>query len=69
MTRIRIGLALTMILGAIYAFSGLLTSVRDFAVGLIVVSVAAILHGLIIYLHDHDAPIMARYREDRGGQW
>jgi hypothetical protein len=52
MNRIRFGLFITMILGAIYAFSGLLTSVRDFAVGLIVVSVAVIIHGLITYVHE-----------------
>lgn len=64
MNRIRIGLFITMILGAIYAFSGLLTSLRDFGIGLAVVSVAVILHGLITYLYEHDDDFMRRYKRE-----
>lgn len=64
MLRIRIGLTLTMILGAIYAAAGLMTSLRDFGIGVAVVATAWLLQGLITYLNDNDAQVMKRYRED-----
>jgi hypothetical protein len=64
MLRIRIGLTITMILGSIYAASGLMTSLRDFGIGVAVVATAWMLQGLITYLDDHDAAVMQRYRDD-----
>ena len=64
MLRIRIGLTLTMILGSIYAAAGLMTSLRDFGIGVAVVATAWLLQGLITYLNDNDAQVMRRYRED-----
>lgn len=64
MLRIRIGLTLTMILGSIYAAAGLMTSLRDFGIGVAVVATAWLLQGLITYLDDNDAAVMQRYRDD-----
>lgn len=64
MLRIRIGLTITMILGAIYAAAGLMTSLRDFGIGVAVVGTAWLLQGLITYLNENDAQVMRRYRED-----
>ena len=64
MLRIRIGLTLTMILGSIYAASGLMTSLLDFGIGVAVVATAWLLQGLITYLDDNDAAVMQRYRDD-----
>jgi hypothetical protein len=64
MLRIRIGLTLTMIFGAIFAAAGLMTSLRDFGIGVAVVATAWMLQGLITYLDDHDAAVMQRYRDD-----
>jgi hypothetical protein len=52
MTRIRIGLFLTMILGTVYAAAGLFSSLRDFGIGVAVVAVAACGQGLVTYIHD-----------------
>ena len=64
MLRIRIGLTLTMIVGAIFAAAGLMTSLRDFGIGVAVVATAWLLQGLITYLDDNDAAVMQRYRDD-----
>ena len=64
MLRIRIGLTLTMILGSIYAAAGLMTSLRDFGIGVAVVATAWLLQGLITFLDDYDAAVMQRYRDD-----
>ena len=64
MLRIRIGLTLTMILGSIYAAAGLMTSLRDFGIGVAVFATAWLLQGLITYLHENDAQVMQRYRDD-----
>lgn len=64
MLRIRIGLTLTMIVGSIYAAAGLMTSLRDFGIGVAVVATAWLFQGLIVYLNDNDAAVMQRYRED-----
>ena len=54
MTRIRIGLFITMIIGAMYAACGLLTSLQEFGIGVAVVATAAIAHGFINYAHDNE---------------
>lgn len=65
MTRIRIGLLLTMILGAIYAFSGLLTSLREFGIGLAIVAAAIVAHGLITFIEQDDT---SRYASKTGDE-
>lgn len=54
MNRIRIGLFITMIFGAIYAAAGLMTSLRDFGIGVAVVALAVLCQGLLTYVHDHE---------------
>jgi hypothetical protein len=55
MNRIRIGLVATFIVGCLYAAFGVFESLTKFGVGLIVASVAAIVHGFIDYREsDHD---------------
>ena len=53
MNRIRIGCAITVLLGTIYAFSGLLESLGHFAVGLIVAMVGVIGYGLVDFIESH----------------
>lgn len=50
MTRIRIALVITMLLGAIYASTGLLTSLRDFGIGVAVAAAALVGYGLCDWL-------------------
>ena len=57
MTRIRIGLFITMIIGAMYAACGLLTSLQEFGIGVAVVATAAIAHGFINYAHDSEIAV------------
>lgn len=54
MIRVRIGLFITMIVGAIYAAAGLFTSLREFGIGVIVVTTAVIVQGFITYAHDSE---------------
>lgn len=56
MNRIRIGLLLPTILGSIYAFSGLLTSLREFGIGIAIVSAAIVGHGLVTFIEQSDRP-------------
>ena len=64
MTAIRIGLMITMLLGLIYAFSGLLTSLTDFGIGMAVLSVAAVLYGLCTYIAEADTQRAQRFRDE-----
>lgn len=54
MTRIRIGLFITMMFGAMYAACGLFSSLRDFGIGVTVVAVAVMAQGFITYAHDNE---------------
>lgn len=54
MTGIRVGLFITMLLAAIYAAAGLLTSLRDFGIGVAIVAACAICQGALTYIHDHE---------------
>jgi uncharacterized membrane protein YphA (DoxX/SURF4 family) len=63
MNRIRIGLVLTFIVGCLYAAFGVFESLAKFGLGLIVASIAAIVHGYLDYQQsDHDYRI-SRERE------
>lgn len=53
MTTIRVGLFIVMLLAAIYAAAGLLTSLRDFGIGVAVAALAACMQGLVTFVHDH----------------
>jgi hypothetical protein len=64
MTRIRVGLVITMILGVIYAAAGLLSSLTDFGVGIAVVCVAMVLHGLCTYIAEADTERMQKLRDE-----
>lgn len=63
MTRIKVGLIITMILGTIYAAAGLLSSLTDMGVGVAVVATAIVLHGLITHLEYSESQRMQRYRD------
>ena len=59
MNRIRIGLALTFIIGSLYSAFGLFESLTKFAVGIIVACLAVIGFGLIDHLEsEHDNRII-----------
>jgi hypothetical protein len=62
--RIRMGLAITMILGVIYAASALMVSLQQVAVGMIVAAVAALLYGLCDYIEFHHDDRIAQTRMD-----
>lgn len=62
MNRVRIGLAITVILGAIYAAAGLFDSLHAFALGVIVSSLAVIGYGLVDFVEAHRDEKLARGR-------
>lgn len=64
MNRIRAGLALTAILGIVYAFTSLLVSQREFAVGVIVAATAITLYGLINYISKDDTSMAYEHERD-----
>ena len=53
MNRLRIGFAITVLLGTIYAFAGLLDSLQHFGGGLIVAALGFIGLGAVDYLETH----------------
>jgi len=63
MTRIRVGLSLTVLIGGMYAACGLFTSLTDFGVGLVVASLGVIGYGLLDFLDSHRDEQLARGRE------
>ena len=52
MTRIRIGLVVTIMIGSMYAAAGLLTSLRDFGIGIAVAAFAFLAYGCIDFIED-----------------
>ena len=54
MNRIRIAASLTVILGVIYGFSGLMVSVTEFGIGLAVAGVGGLVYGLADYIDGWD---------------
>jgi uncharacterized membrane protein len=63
MSRIRIGLALTFIIGSLYSAFGLFESLTKFSVGMVVACLAVIGFGLLDHLEaEHDNRIL-RERE------
>lgn len=63
MTRIRVGLIITAILGVIYAAAGLLSNLTDFGIGVAVVAAAITLHGLVHYIETHESARAQQYRD------
>lgn len=67
MTRIRIGLVITMLLGSMYAAVGLLDSLFQFGIGLAVAATAFVGYGLCDYLDDWAADEWWRNNNNEGG--
>lgn len=64
MNRIKIGLAVTVLLGALYAAAGLFQSLGQFGLGIAIASAAAIAYGLVNYLEaERDAELARRRAE------
>jgi hypothetical protein len=66
MNRIRIGCALTMIAGLLYAAFGVFDSLTKFGLGLVVASAAVIAWGLVDYL---DARQVTQWQAGRDDVW
>lgn len=63
MNRLRIGFAISVLLGAMYAACGLFTSLTEFSLGVVVASLAMIGYGLCDFLDAHHDDAIARSRE------
>lgn len=63
MNRIRIGMAISVLIGVIYAAAGLLDSLTDFGLGLAVASLGVIGYGLCDFLEDRHMMAMHQGRE------
>lgn len=63
MTRIRIGLVLTMITAAMFSAVSLLNSLRDFGIGIAVASAAVIAYGLVDFIDSRNQEYMRQGRE------
>lgn len=64
MNRIRIGCAITTLLGAMYAAAGLLQSLGHFALGLIVAAVGVIGYGLVDVIESDRQEKLRQYRAE-----
>ena len=62
--RIRMGLAITMILGVIYSASALMVSLQQVAMGIIIAGVAALLYGLVDFIEAHHDDRITQTRMD-----
>ena len=52
MIRIRVGLMLTMLLGAMFAAASLLTSVHDFGMGMAATSIAVVAYAISVWIEE-----------------
>lgn len=64
MNRVRIGCAITVIIGAIYASVGLFDSLQHFAVGVCIVAAAVILYGWADFYDSRRDEELRRYRAE-----
>lgn len=64
MNRLRVGLALTAIIGAIYAAAGIFDSLGHFALGAIVTATAIMAYGLLDYVECRHQEELANYRAE-----
>lgn len=62
MTRIRIGFALSALLGAMYAAASLLDSMTQFGVGVVVSALGVIGYGLCDFLEDRHDELISQAR-------
>lgn len=60
----RIACAVTIMFGAMWAFTGLLVSLQQFGAGLAVAAAAAIVYGLCDYIESRDIEAQDRYRAE-----
>jgi hypothetical protein len=63
MTRLRVGLSVTVLIGAMYAACGLFNSLTDFGIGLVVASLGVIGYGLVDFIEAHEDEQTARGRD------
>lgn len=63
MNRIRIGMALSIVIGSIYAAAGLLDSLTDFGIGLAISCLGVIGYGLCDFIEDRHMHTMEQGRE------
>lgn len=63
MNRIRMGLSVTILLGVMYAAIGLLESLAQFALGVIIAASAVIAYGLCDFIESHRVDTMRRGRD------
>ena len=62
--RIRIGLAVTFLLGTIYGFSGLMSSVSEFLIGMAVALAALAVYGALDFIESHRDERLHRTRAE-----
>jgi len=62
-TRLRVGLSITIMIGALYAAAGLFDSLTKFGVGICVAATAVIGYGLLDFLDSHQDEQTARGRD------
>lgn len=63
MNRIRIGMAISVLIGAMYAATGLFESLTQFGIGLAVVGLGMVGYGLCDFIESHEDEAMARGRQ------
>lgn len=63
MNRIRIGMAISVVIGVIYAAAGLFDSLTNFGLGLAVASLGVIGYGLCDFIEDRHMHAMHQGRE------
>lgn len=63
MNRIRIGMAISVIIGAIYAAAGLMDSLNDFGIGVAVAALGVIGYGLCDFVEDRHNEAILQTRE------
>lgn len=64
LNRIRIGCAITIIVGAVYASGGLMESLTKFGIGLAVAAAGLIAYGLCDFIESHRDEQLRRYRAE-----
>lgn len=63
MNRIRIGMAISVLIGSMYAAAGLFSSLTEFAIGTAVACLGVIGYGLCDFLDAHHDDAIAQTRE------
>lgn len=63
---LRAAVYVVMLVGAMYAATGLLSSLREFGIGMAVVALAVVVQGLLTYVQHYD---MEHQRRLRNAVW